>query len=609
MFRYLAFVWHDEDIAARETARGLIDRHSSHWPEWHVALRKKGIFVGYAGTRVGSSEPCLLADGTGVVLGKLFQRLSNSPSIPAPPSLDESRTRPILESQGRDLVEHYWGRYVAFLHDAASGASWVLRDPSSGLPCLTLRFGGVRLYFSAMSEIQHLGLGSLNLNWGYVRAWACMLRGQSHATGLREVSQVLGGECVEVRDDRANSTFYWDPLQIASSGMIEDPAEATRAMRETVMDTVRAWASCYSGITLSLSGGLDSSIVYASLRDTPAKQKLTCFHHYPLTTDIDERYFARLVAESGGSALVERPRHSTVCLQPLLGVPATHEPSNYLYYLEHSRLDAKLAAEHGATAAFNGWGGDQLFYQYGGRFGARDYLHYRGLRPRLLRIAFDSAQMDRVSVWKVLREAFAEYARSRRWSIRDELPQLRPLVRQEVMNEAYGSDAYVHPLLRDPRGTPSGKLWHAFQLAVPLGFYDPFGEPDDPECVTPLYSQPVLELCLRIPVHVLTLDGWDRAIARRAFYQDLPREIANRRHKGGIDRHVQKIVEHNIALIRELLFDGILVQEGVIDRKKLTTVLSGKASKIHHSSAELVDFVGMEAWLRRWCNQGWRAAA
>lgn len=609
MFRYLAFVWHDEDAAARETVRGLIDRHSSLGPEWYVALNRKGIFVGYAGTRVGSSEPCFLADGTGVVLGKLFERSSCGSSVSAPLSLDESRTRAILESRGRHLVDHYWGRYVAFLHDCASSTSWVLRDPSSGLPCLSLRFGGVRLYFSAMSEIQHLGLGSLDLNWPYLRAWVCMMRGQTHATGLREVSQVLGGECVELRDDRADSTFYWDPLQIAGSAMIEDPAEATRAMRETVMDVVRTWASCYSGITLSLSGGLDSSIIYSALRDTPAKHKLTCFHYYPLSTDLDERDFARLVARSGGSELLERPRPSAVSLQPMLGVAAAHEPSSYLYRLEHSRLDAKLAAEHGATGAFNGWGGDQLFYQFRGRFAAGDYLRYHGLRPHFLRVAFDSAQMDRVSVWAVLREAFAEHVKSRRWSIRDELLRFRPLIPQEVVDEVYASNAYVHPLLTDPRGTPNGKLLHAVQLATPWDFYDPLGEPDDPECVTPLYSQPLLELCLRIPVHVLTLGGWDRAIARRAFHEELPREVANRRHKGGIERHVQEVIEHNIAFVRELLLDGALVREGVIDRKKLMTVLSGKASKFQHSCAELVDLVGMEAWLRHWCNQGWRAAA
>lgn len=608
MFRYLAFVWHDHDAAARETARRLIDRHSSQSPEWQVALSKQGLFVGYAGTRVGSSELHGLG-GQGVVLGKLFERPNNRPSSAAPLTFDEPRTRRILDSRGRELIDRYWGRYVAFLHDEAADTSWVLRDPSGGLPCLTVRFGGVRLYFSAMDVIRHLGLGPFDVNWGYLAASLCMMKGQTHATALREVSQVLGGECVELCDDRARSTFYWDALQIAGSNMIEDPDEATRALHDCVVDTVRAWASCYSGITLSLSGGLDSSIVYAAL-DSAARRKLTCFHYYPLGSDLDERHFARLVARSGGSELIERARDSSLALEPLLQVEASHEPAaNCLYYLENSRPDAELAAEYHATAAFTGWGGDQLFYQNHASLAAGDYLHYRGLRPQLLRVAFDSARMDRVSLWEVLRGALAEQVRERPWSLHDDVAEYRPLLRPEVIDEVYRSALYVHPVLSDPRGTPSGKLWHAIQLSGPWEFYDPLGRPDDPERVSPLYSQPVLELCLRVPVHVLTLDGWDRAIARRAFYGELPAEVANRGNKGGIERHVREIFERNVTFMRELLLDGALVREGVVDRKKLATALSGKASRLRASVGELLDFVGTEAWLRRWGSQERRAAA
>jgi len=543
------------------------------------------------------------------VLGKLFERPTNSPSIAAPLALDESRTRQILESRGRHLIDHYWGRYIGFLHDDTSGTSWVLRDPSGGLPCLTLRFGGLTLYFSAMNDIQHLELGPFDVNWGYLAAWICMMKGPSHATAFREVSQVLPGECIELREDQINSTFYWNPLQIANSNLIEDPVEATRALRDCVMDTARAWASCYSGITLSLSGGLDSSILYAALRDSPAKAKLTCFHYYPIGSDLDERHFARLVAQSGGSELVERLRDPNVSLEPLLEVEASHTPSNYLYHLEHSRLDAQLAAEHNASAMFTGWGGDQLFYQNHALLAAGDYLHYKGPGLRLLRIAFDSAQMDRVSIWHVLREAFSEHIQQRRWSLQDEMARYMPLIRPEVMEDVYGSSLYVHPLLKDTHGTPSGKLWHVSNVLSPWEFYDPLGYSDDPESVTPLYSQPVLEVCLRIPVHVLTLGGWDRAIARRAFIHELPREIANRKNKGFISQHVRRIFERNRAFIRELLLEGGLVREGVLDRQKLTTVLSGKASKIHPGEAELLDAVATEAWLRRWRNQGWRAAA
>ncbi|HVW70033.1 MAG TPA: asparagine synthase C-terminal domain-containing protein [Steroidobacteraceae bacterium] len=609
MFSYLALVWHVEDPASRETARRLIERHDAQTPDWRTVVRGNGLYVGCTGIRPGASEPYTLHGGAGAILGTLFERPSNDQSAAAPRILDAARTDAILRTRGRDLVERYWGRYVAFLHDGPEATSRILRDPSGGLPCLSVRFGGVRLFFSAMHVIQHLGLGPFDVDWGYLAASVCLMRGHTSATALRGVSHVLGGECVTLRENRATSTFYWDALQIAASNPIEDPVDAARQLRDRVMDSVRAWASCYDGILLSLSGGLDSSIVYAALRDTPAKERLTCFHYYPTGSDMDERHFARDVARSGGSALLERPRDSALSLEPLLGVEASHEPANYLYYLEHSRLDAELAAERGASAAFIGWGGDQLFYQERAAFAAGDYLQRRGLRPRLFRVALAAAQMDRVSVWQVLRAAFVQQRLQYRWSLRAEVAKYRPLIRPEVLDEVYGSDLYVHPLLSDARGTASGKLWHAFQLSTPWEFYDPLGRPDDPERVAPLYSQQVIELCLRIPVDVLTQGGWDRAIARRAFHRELPRGVANRREKGGIEWHVRGILEHNAAFVRELLLDGELVRAGVVDRPKLATALSGKASPLRPSIGELLDFLGIEAWLRRWRNQGWRAAA
>jgi asparagine synthase (glutamine-hydrolysing) len=609
VFRYLAFVWHDQDAAARESARRLIHRHSSQSPEWRVATNEKGLFVGYAGARAGSSEPYLLHAGGGVVLGKLFERSSDGPSTPAPLAFDEPRTRAIISTGGRRLIDRYWGRYVAFLRDDSSSTSWVLRDPTAGLPCLTARFGGVHVYFSLLEDALTLGLGPFDVNWGFLAAGICQMREHTRGTALCDVSQVVGGECLELRGDRFSSTFYWDALQVANSNLLEDPAQATIALRSCVRDAVHAWASSYSSIILSVSGGLDSSIVFSCLRDAPVKPEMTCFHYYPTGSDMDERGFARLVAKSGNRELIERARDSALSLEPLLNVQAFQEPGNYLYYLEHSRLDAQLAAEHGATASFVGWGGDQLFFQERAVWAAGDYLHYHGVRPDVLRIALHSAQMDRISVWQVLREAVGQYALRRHWSMREDTDCFRSLVRPEVLVEARSSSAYLHPLLLDSRGTPSGKLWHAHQLSGPWEFYDPLGEPDDPEAVAPLYSQPVIELCLRIPVHVLTLGGWDRAIARRAFYNDLPLEIVNRRNKGGIEAHLRGILEHNSAFLRDLLLDGALVQQGLVDRNKLATVLSGKATQIQVSSGELFDFISTETWLRRLRNQAWRAAA
>jgi asparagine synthase (glutamine-hydrolysing) len=76
-----------------------------------------------------------------------------------------------------------------------------------------------------------------------------------------------------------------------------------------------------------------------------------------------------------------------------------------------------------------------------------------------------------------------------------------------------------------------------------------------------------------------------------------------------MDQHLRNILDRNITFIRDLLLDGALVQEGVIDRKMLVTALSGKVSQTQSTSGEIIDFVCTEAWLRRWRNQGWRAAA
>ena len=69
-------------------------------------------------------------------------------------------------------------------------------------------------------------------------------------------------------------------------------------------------------------------------------------------------------------------------------------------------------------------------------------------------------------------------------------------------------------------------------------------------------------------------------MARRAFYDDLPPEIRNRRNKGGIEEHLRRTLEHNRGFLRELLLDGALVRQGVVDRGRLAEVLSGRATRI-----------------------------
>ncbi len=596
MFRYVAFVWNEEDADARGQALALLSQSP---PGWRTVLHGRGIEVRCAGLRSDSCEAYRLAGGEGVVLGRLFAR-GEGGSTPAPAVFSEHDGRSLLASGGRRLVETYWGRYVAFLREAGTPARWVLRDPSGGLPCYTLRRGAVDLYFSWIGDVLPLCAMPLTIDWAYLNAGLCRMRGHCARTGLREVGQVLAGECIEIRPRSLTRRFYWDPLSIAADAL-EDARQAAEAMGRCVRDAVRAWAGCYRDVLLSLSGGLDSSIILASLARA-AGPRLHCYHYYPLEADLDERRFARAAAAAAGLTLIERPRPAGFSLQPLLSIDPTPEPTNYMYYLEHSRAEAAHAAECGAQAVFIGYGGDQLFYQECAQWAAGDFLHRRSLRRGWGRVLLDSARMDQVSVWRALAVTLGAFVARRRWTPAQEAGRGRSLMSRAAVIEAIRAKDCLHPLLRPRRGTPGGKLFHAHQIVAPFDFYDPLGAPAQPGRVAPLLSQPLMELCLRIPTDVLTTGGWDRAIARRAFYEELPPEIRNRRHKGGMEAQLRRTVERNRELLRELLWQGRLVREGLLDPGPLDLALSGRA-QIETESAELLEYAGVEAWVRRWTDR------
>ncbi len=115
----------------------------------------------------------------------------------------------------------------------------------------------------------------------------------------------------------------------------------------------------------------------------------------------------------------------------------------------------------------------------------------------------------------------------------------------------------------------------------------------------PLLSQPLVELCLRIPTYLLIKSGRDRALARLAFERDLPTEIVRRRAKGRADQHVRNILDANLDFVRELLLDGFLVRRGLLDRAALDLYLTRSRSPADFQYSEILqEHACTEAWLR-----------
>ena len=137
-------------------------------------------------------------------------------------------------------------------------------------------------------------------------------------------------------------------------------------------------------------------------------------------------------------------------------------------------------------------------------------------------------------------------------------------------------------------------------LMHPLGYYDPFEQAAAPELVHPLFSQPLVELSLRLPTYVLTQGGHGRALARRAFASDLPPQIASRRSKGGMEEHIKAVLHANIDFVRGMLLDGELSRRGILVRAKVEELLSGRPTALPGPVSQIHGLVAVEAWLSRW---------
>ncbi len=87
--------------------------------------------------------------------------------------------------------------------------------------------------------------------------------------------------------------------------------------------------------------------------------------------------------------------------------------------------------------------------------------------------------------------------------------------------------------------------------------------------IHPLVSQPVLECCLQIPTYILSHGGTDRTIARAAFRNALPPEIAERSSKGAVNQFFYDAIYGNREHIRPFLLDGLLADRGLLDRFEL----------------------------------------
>ncbi|MEJ2443879.1 MAG: asparagine synthase-related protein, partial [Exilibacterium sp.] len=223
------------------------------------------------------------------------------------------------------------------------------------------------------------------------------------------------------------------------------------------------------------------------------------------------------------------------------------------------------------------------------------------LGRRLFTVCMEAARLGHDSVWPVLFRAIKtgvfKLPAPRAASIY-QLPSAS-FVRKEAVQSLDPKD-FMHPFYLQPHRLPPAKASHVAGLLIPPLHLEQAHSDYFVNRIAPLCSQPLIELCLRIPTDVLTIGGKNRGLARRAFADLMPLEIATRESKSTSNSYQRNILSKQLPYARELLLEGLMVKEKLFDRKRLEQALT-LDEKYDTSAFEhlaILRYMSTEIWLR-----------
>lgn len=530
-----------------------------------------------------STPHLMLPHAGGAVIGHVIDR-ANGRHLKSMASRDD---RAVASSRGRHLIDKCFGTYVAFW-TAPEGGTSILRDPSASLPVFMHRSAQATYAFSDIGLAVRLGLFPAVVNMEMVAHSLQFEQLTTRATAIEGIEEILPGERLDCAS-KEPAELLWKPWtfgrDLSARGDMSDDA---RLIETTIDKTLKGWASAFDHIHLELSGGLDSSILAASLAVSGATW--TCGTLATDGDDADERLYAHAVADRCGVDLIEVDASDLVVdpMAPLVHVTPKPRNMRILSALAHRFAAAAAAAGTGAGAVMNGMGGDNVFAYIRSTAPIVDAWKGGGV-GFALRIADDIATLTRTplrTVYGALLRRLLVSPMERRW------PPDRSFLAATLK-----LSPPTHPWMRGPRRIPQGLRAQIASIVRIHPFLDCVDRHATTTMIFPLLSQPVMEACLSVPSWRWVEGGHNRALARAAFASRLPDVILLRRSKGSADGLVVGAIERLRPKIRERLLDGHLARAGLLDRQRLEAGLSAPFRERVSNHGRILQLLDAELWV------------
>ncbi|WP_026790010.1 asparagine synthase (glutamine-hydrolyzing) [Pleomorphomonas oryzae] len=268
---------------------------------------------------------------------------------------------------GASCVEHFRGMFAFVLWDTVEQTAFLARDRCGEKP-LFYHLNDEKLIFA--SELKALipllgttpdldpAIVDMYLHYQYVPEPHTLLKGVCKLPAAYTMT-------ISVATWTAQSRRYWDIESTRYEGDIAtDRQGILSGIRNGLEDAVKMTLRADVPVAVSLSGGIDSSVI-AALAQKNSRQPIHAFSvGYPGRPPYDERHQAQTFANSLGMIFheVELPTEHFVDFFPKL-VHIMDEPIADPAAFGHFAVP-QAAAENGIKVVLSGIGGDEVFWGY-----------------------------------------------------------------------------------------------------------------------------------------------------------------------------------------------------------------------------------------------------
>lgn len=275
MQSYFAMTW---DTACQRASRHAdqIRTQIKRRPPLYPMFEAPGLAVADLSGSPGSKFTPIKDAATttlGCVFGNVFEFTDAPVAARRPTQITIAGNKSRPSEVSTDILGRFWGNFVGFSSDGHDAC--IVAEPTGSLPCYYTQEEGVLMAFSNMELCDFIDRTRYTINTNFVRSLLIYDKFINGATGLKEVAELLGGQVIRYERNRTTVETAWDPRDIASEPRKIPPEAAATELAAITDHVVASWASRYDDIALSLSGGLDSSIVLDCLARSGTADRLT----------------------------------------------------------------------------------------------------------------------------------------------------------------------------------------------------------------------------------------------------------------------------------------------------------------------------------------------